>query len=206
MSGTWKSPPGSVVVSMFVTMDGYIVGPEEDMSWAIEGFDPEMQDDIAVSMSTEFDGFLFGRVTYEIFAAYWPNAVPYAPGDALDPAGGKEDPRIIGALDELPKIVFSKTMKSAPWQNTRIVSGGIEDEIRRNKRGAKRPFNVQGSASVVRALEQAGLVDEYRLFLHPVLLGSGKQLFGPGARHDFTLVRTKQYASGVLATTHARKR
>ena len=66
-----------VVASTFVTLDGYMVGPDEDMSWAIEGFDPQMQADIAEHMSSGADVFVFGRVTYEIFAAYWPSAVPY---------------------------------------------------------------------------------------------------------------------------------
>ena len=82
------SPPEDgdrrVVVSTFVTLDGYMVGPDEDISWVAEGFDQEMQDDIADVMGRESDLFVFGRVTYEIFAAYWPHAVPYEEGDALD--------------------------------------------------------------------------------------------------------------------------
>src|SRR5687768_9726737 len=89
-----------VVASTFVTLDGYMVGPDEDISWVIDGFDAEMQEDIADAMSREADVFVFGRVTYEIFAAYWPNAVPYDEGDALSPSEGKEDPRIIRALNE----------------------------------------------------------------------------------------------------------
>jgi dihydrofolate reductase len=79
-----------VVASAFVTLDGYMVGPDEDMSWVAAGFDREMQADIADAMSRESDAFVFGRVTYEIFAAYWPNALPYEEGDELKPAEGKE--------------------------------------------------------------------------------------------------------------------
>src|SRR5215207_4923561 len=122
-----------VVVSEFITLDGYIVGPDEDMSWVIEGFDPAMQADIAESMSGTVDVYVFGRVTYDIFAAYWPNAVPYEPGDEVNPAGGKEDPRIIRALNETPKVVFSRTMNEPQWQKTRLLREGVEDEVRRLK-------------------------------------------------------------------------
>src|SRR5258705_13187192 len=98
-----------------------MVGPDEDMSWAVVGFDPEMQADIAEEMSRKSDAFVFGRGTYEIFAAYWPHAVPYEQGDELNPAEGKEDPRIIGALNDFPKLVFSSTLEASEWKNTRIV-------------------------------------------------------------------------------------
>src|SRR5687768_8254361 len=111
----------SVVVSTFVTLDGYMVGPNEDMSWVIEGFDREMQADIAEDMSGKWGHFVFGRVTYEIFAAYWPNAVPYGEGDEVKPAEGKEDSRIIRALNGSPKTVFSRTLEKAEWYNTRVV-------------------------------------------------------------------------------------
>ena len=92
-----------VIVAEFVTLDGYMVGPDEDVSWVAAGFDPQMQEDIAVDISATFDLFVFGRVTYEIFADYWPTAVPYDEGDALQPAEGKEDARIIRALNDRPQ-------------------------------------------------------------------------------------------------------
>lgn len=91
-----------VVVAEFVTLDGHIVGPDEDMSWVAVGFDPQMQEDIAEDMGSRYDLFVFGRVTFDIFAAYWPHAVPYGDGDALKPAEGKEDPRIIRASTSSP--------------------------------------------------------------------------------------------------------
>jgi dihydrofolate reductase len=195
-----------VVASTFVTLDGYMVGPDEDMSWVIAGFDPEMQADIAEAMSRESDVFVFGRVTYEIFAAYWPNAVPYDEGDGLAPADGKEDPRIIDALNDTPKVVFSRTLGRSDWNNTRVVETGPEDEIRSLKQQPGKAINIQGSASIVQTLARADLIDEYRLFVHPVLLGEGKPLFTPGiGRRDFELARTKTYANGVIDATYRRK-
>lgn len=195
-----------VVASTFVTLDGYMVGPDEDISWVAEGFDPEMQADIAEDMSRKTDVFVFGRVTYEIFVAYWPSAVPYDEGDEVKPAEGKEDPRIIGALNDFPKLVFSKTLKQSDWNNTRVIDDGLEDEIRTLKRQPGKAVNVQGSASIVQALERADLIDEYHLYVHPVLLGEGKPLFATGLnRQDFELAHIKPYANGVVAMNYTRR-
>ena len=193
-----------VAVAEFVTLDGFIVGPDEDMSWVIDGFDSRMQEDIAQDIGS-YDLFVFGRVTFEIFAGYWPDAVAYDAGDSLDPAGGKEDPRIIRALNEEAKLVFSTTLGEPGWPGTRVVGGGIEDEVSRLRSEPGSAMLVQGSAHVVQALARADLVDEYRLFLHPVLLGAGTPLFGGHGRQDLDLVRTVQYANGVIATTYQRR-
>jgi dihydrofolate reductase len=196
----------SVVASAFVTLDGYMVGPDEDISWVAEGFDREMQADIADEMSRKSDAFVLGRVTYEIFVAYWPNALPYEEGDDVNPAAGKEDPQIIRALNEFPKLVFSTTLKGSEWNNTQVFAGGLEDEIRRLKKQPGKAISIQGSASIVQALERADLIDEYRLYVHPVLLGNGKPLFATGIiRQDFELASIKPYANGVVAMSYRRK-
>jgi dihydrofolate reductase len=205
MTGPTETAGRRIVVAEFVTLDGYMVGSEEDMSWVAAGFDPQMQEDIATDMDDTYDMFMFGRVTYDIFAAYWPHALPYDEGDELRPAEGKEDRRIIRALNDRPKVVFSTTMTDPTWANTRVVAGGLEDEVRRLKREPGKAMLVQGSASIVHALGQADLIDEYRLYLHPVLLGEGKALFPPGqARHGLTLTGLTRYANGVLAATYQR--
>jgi dihydrofolate reductase len=195
-----------VVAATFVTLDGYMVGPDEDMSWVIENFDRDMQNDVAIEMSAETDVFVFGRVTYEIFAAYWPNALPYEEGDEVKPAEGKEDPRIIRALNDFPKLVFSRTLKDPDWPGTRVVGEGLEDEIKKLKAEPGKAISVQGSASIVQALALADLIDEYHLYVHPVLLGEGKPLFASGAgRQDFERTHVKPYANGAVAVHYARK-
>lgn len=194
-----------IVATTFITLDGYMVGPDEDISWVAEGFDPEMQEDIADYMGSQSDVFIFGRVTYEIFAPYWPHAVAYDEGDRLAPSEGKEDPRIIKALNERPKLVFSTTLNGSDWGNTRIVRDGLEDEIRRLRKEPGNVANIQGSASVVQALGRADLIDEYRLYVHPVLLGAGKPLFGKSVdRQNLELSATKTYDNGVVALTYQR--
>jgi dihydrofolate reductase len=205
-AGTRDTGERRVVVAEFVTLDGYMIGPDEDISWVIDGFDPQMQEDVAVDLSTTFDLFVFGRVTYEIFAPYWPHAVPYDEGDALHPSEGKEDPRIIRALNDSPKLVFSTTLGEPEWANTRVVAGGLEDEIRRLKKEPGKAIGIQGSASIVHALARTDLVDEYHLYQHPVLLGDGKLLFPAGhGRQNLDLTRLTRYDNGVVALTYERK-
>lgn len=203
---TVESEGRRLVVAAFLTQDGYMVGPDEDISWVAEGFDPQMQEDIAADMDGLYDMFVFGRVTYEIFAGYWPQAEAYEPGDDVNPSEGREDRRIIRALNDRPKVVFSTTLGEPGWDNTRVVADGLEDEIRRLKAEPGRAIGVQGSASVVQALVAADLVDEYRLYLHPVLLGAGKPLFPAGHdRQDLDLTALTRYDNGVIATTYQRK-
>jgi dihydrofolate reductase len=205
-AGTRDTGERRVVVAEFVTLDGYMIGPDEDISWVIDGLDPQMQEDVAVDLSTTFDLFVFGRVTYDIFAPYWPHAVPYDEGDALNPSEGKEDPRIIRALNDSPKLVFSTTLGEPEWANTRVVAGGLEDEIRRLKKEPGKAIGIQGSASIVHALARADLVDEYHLYQHPVLLGDGKLLFPAGhGRQNLDLTRLTRYDTGVVALTYERK-
>lgn len=199
MTGTRR-----VIVTELVTLDGYMVGPDEDMSWVAVGFDPQMQEDIAEDFRS-YDTFVFGRMTYEIFAAYWPFAEPYEAGDELKPAEGKEDPRIIRALNDRPRVVFSTTLTDPKWAGTRVVAEGVEDEIRRLKAEPGTALSVQGSAGIVQALARADLVDEYRLYVHPVLLGDGKPLLPAGHdRQDLTLTGLTRYDNGVLLTTYQR--
>src|SRR4029453_840258 len=143
MTGATETAGRRIVVTEFVTLDGYMVGPDEDMSWVAAGFDRRMHDDIARDMDDTYDTFVFGRATYDIFAAYWPPPEPYDEGDELRPAEGKEDRRIIRALNGRPKVVFSTTMTDPKWDNTR-VAGGLEDEIRRLKREPGKAMLVQG--------------------------------------------------------------
>ena len=204
-AGATRTEGRPVVVAAFVTLDGYMVGPDEDMSWVAVGFDPQMQEDIARDISGTFDLFVFGRVTYDIFARYWPTAVPYDEGDALLPAEGKEDPRIIRALNDRPRLVFSTTMGEPGWAGTRVVAGDLEDEIRRLKKEPGTAIGIQGSASIVHALARADLIDEYHLYQHPVLLGDGKPLFPAGHdRQDLDLTHLTRYDNGVVALTYER--
>lgn len=195
-----------VVATTFATLDGYMVGPDEDVSWIATGFDRGMLADLAGRLADQSDTFLLGRTTYEIFAAYWPTAVPLEEGDDVRPSEGKEDPRIIRALNDYPKLVVSTTLKDPKWRNTRVIAGGLEDEVTRLKAQAGRAICIQGSASVIHALARADLIDEYHLYVHPVLLGAGTKLFATETgRRDLELTQVKPYPNGVVAMTYQRK-
>lgn len=177
-----------------ITLDGYFSGEGGDISW--HKVDEEFQE-LAERNSTEGNTLLFGRVTYELMASYWPS-----------PAALRSDPVVARGMNRSPKVVFSRTLKKAAWENTRLVKGDLLAEVRRLKRGRGKPLTVLGSGTIVAQLAQAGLVDEYQLLLVPVALGRGRTLFEGVRRLRFSLVSTRRFSNGNLLLTYrpAKKR
>ena len=192
-----------VVVDEFMSLDGVSQapgGPEEDPSggfrhggWQLqyEGGD-DTPGSWAVDNIVEAGGFLLGRRTWEIFAAYWPHA--------------PEETRAISEpLNTKPKYVASRTL-SEPlgWQNSTLLEGELEDAIEALKREDGGDVHVIGSTELVRALLERDLVDELRLVIYPISLGGGKGIFpDDGARRDWNLVDCKALG-GVIVATYAR--
>ncbi len=174
-----------VIVSNLISLDGFIAGPKGEIDWF--GWDKELE-----SYSKEQLGsmgtILFGRVTYELMAGYWPTAT----ADTIDQI-------IINAMNNLPKVVFSKTLYKVEWNNSRLVKDDIEGEVAGLKRGPGKDIVIYGSGSIVSALAQAGLIDEYRIFVNPVVLGSGKPQFGDiNDRINLKLLSTKTFGNGLV--------
>ena len=139
--------------------------------------------DYAKEMLRSVDTILFGRKTYELMAAYWPSA--------------KDE--IAGKMNNLPKIVFSRTLKKAEWKNTRLISGDATAEVSKLKQQPGRDMVILGSASLASSLLQRGLIDEYRVIISPVLIGSGNPLFPRiTQRLKLTLKHAKVLGSGVV--------
>jgi dihydrofolate reductase len=181
-----------------------MVGDDEDMSWVIDTFDAEMGKDIANSFQ-ETGAILLGRVTYDIMSAYWPHAIPDGNYDYDNPSEGSEDPVITEGMNNLPKVVFSTTMQNAGWNNSRIVRDHIGEEVANLKTQPGKDLMVQGSASIVQQLTNLGLIDEYRLLIHPVVLGTGKPLFqNIEDRAKLKLVDSKIYDNGVIGVRYQR--
>lgn len=183
-----------VIASEFVAIDAFMVGPNEDMSWVTDNFDVEgMGKDIGDLMSS-VDTILLGRVTYEIMANFWPTATM------------KDDP---GAdqMNNTHKIVFSKTLKNAPWgkwNNARVVKDNITEEIQKLKQQPGKDMVIYGSASIVQTFTSLGLIDEYWLWVHPVVLGSGKPLFkNTSDRTNLKLLESKTFSSGIVLLRYA---
>ena len=186
-----------LVVTAFLTLDGVMQapgGPEEDPSgnfalggWSVNYWDATMQKVMGEAMQTPYD-LVLGRKTYEIFAAHWPFA-----GD--DPMARK--------LNSATKYVASNTLERADWANTRLVAGDFAAEIARLKTGDGPELLVQGSWELIQTLLAANLVDEFRLWTFPVVVGSGKRLFGDGAMPSgLKLVDIMTSTTGVVMATY----
>jgi dihydrofolate reductase len=166
-----------------VTLDGYISGEGGDISW--HRVDKEFQK-YAEKNSNSGNTLLFGRVTYEMMANYWPSA------DAL-----KDDPVVARGMNRSPKIVFSRTLKKADWANTRLVKGDLLGEVRKLKKQSGKGLTIIGSGSIVAQLAQAGLIDEYQLLLNPVILGKGRTMFeGVERKPTLKLTSTRTFGNG----------
>jgi dihydrofolate reductase len=174
-----------VIVSNYISLDGFFAGPNGEYDWFV--WDEETAEYVK-EMLRSIDTLLFGRVTYELMAGYWPTASPPT-----------EDPVIIDAMNNLPKIVFSRALEKVEWNNSRLVKDNIVQEVARLKERPGKDMVIFGSGSIVSAFTQSGLIDDYRVFINPVVLGSGKVLFkGLKERLKLKLINTKTFQCGVV--------
>jgi class 3 adenylate cyclase len=176
-------------------LDGVIEAPGHDEhrdgknAWALRVQDEE-DGRFNKNLVLSADAFLLGRKTYQIWAAFWPTA-----------AGGDEE--LTRRINEIPKYVVSNTLKSADWNNSTLISGDVVGEITRLKEQPGGDLLVYGSADLVDTLLEHDLVDEYRLLVYPVILGSGKHLFRDGIDlHHLRLVDSRTFGSGVVLLTY----
>jgi dihydrofolate reductase len=178
-----------VILSNAVTLDGFFEGPNKELDWHI--VDEELIQ-YANDLLSNVDALLFGRVTYQLMADYWP-------ATATNPSASKSDLEIADKMNNLPKIVFSKTLKQAEWNNSRLVKENIAQEISKMKQQSGKDMVIFGSGSIVSTFTQLGLIDEYRIIVNPVVLGNGKPLFrGINDKHNLKLLKTKVLGSGVV--------
>ena len=176
-----------IIVSMRVTLDGFIAGLHGEMDWMEEFFDEALAN-YESELQKTVDTTLFGRETYQGFESYWPKV-------ALDPASPKGLAEYAQQLNAMRKIVFSKTLSRAEWNNSVLVHEIVPEEIIKMKQEPGRDMVIYGSASIVQTLTNLGLVDRYRLLIFPIVLGSGKPLF-----HD---ISHKMKLSHISSTTHS---
>jgi dihydrofolate reductase len=168
---------------LFITLDGVVESPEK---WVLpeEQMFEEQTADYAAS-----DALLLGRRTYDVFAAAWPNR-----GSDVTNADW---------MNNSPKFVVSTTLKSPKWQNTTVLEGDVVAAVSRLKQAPGKAIMVNGSATLLRTLLAARLVDELRLFLHPVAVGSGFRLFDTGTHPlAFTLAESHAYGNGIVSLSY----
>jgi dihydrofolate reductase len=168
----------------FITLNGFYKGPNGDISWHPHG---EEEADYSKEALQSNNMLLFGRVTYEMMASYWPTP------DAIN-----NNPIVAEGMNQAEKIVFSRTSKKATWNNTRLVKDNMVEEIQQLKQGGKN-MTLLGSGSILTQLAEQGLIDEYQFMVDPVAIAAGTPLFS-GIQHqlDLALTNTRIFKSGVV--------
>jgi dihydrofolate reductase len=178
-----------IITSNLVSLDGYLAGPGGDLSWhTVNDEFFRYAEDMLNSAGT----LLFGRITYDLMASYWPAETVK-----------KDDPVIAGKMNGLPKIVFLKTLEKAGWENTTLFNGDVEKNIRHLKEQPGKDILILGSGTIVSALTQSGLIDEYRFIINPVILGGGVYQFtGQIDRKKMELKDVKRFSFGVVMLSY----
>ena len=175
-----------IVAGLFISLDGVIERPDQ---WHFPYFDEEMGEAIGSQMAAS-DAMLLGRVTYEEFAAYWPNQ--------------SSEVEMADEMNNTPKLVVSTTLDSVDdWQNSTLIKGNVAEELTRLKQQPGKNIGITGSGTLVRSLLRDGLLDELNLLLHPIVVGKGKRLFENGsAQTPLKLVQSQTFSTGVLSLTY----
>ncbi len=190
-----QTPKRKVISLMHVSLDGFVAGPNGELEWAI--VDEEAYKNVAELLTT-IDTAIYGRVTYQMMESYWPT-VP------ANPASTPDDIQHAHWVENVHKIVFSRTLEGVTWHNTRLVQERIAEETARLKDLPGKDLMIFGSPSVVHTLTQHGVIDEYWLFLNPIVLGSGTPLFmGNMDEIALELLDTRRFRSGVVRLRYYR--
>jgi dihydrofolate reductase len=180
---TRSIPMRNVLIFMMISLDGYYAGLNDEIDWHVTD---EEFNEFANQQLDEVDTLIFGRRTYEGMASYW-----------TTPLAMENDPMITRQMNAKAKIVFSRTLTSADWQNTRLIKDNIAEEIGKLRQQPGKDLIIFGSSDLAVSFINQGLIDEFRIIVNPVVLGRGKSLFeGADASLKLKLIRTRQFASG----------
>ena len=174
-----------------VTLDGYFTDQNGDMSWAHKQDDPEWNAFTAENAKSGGE-LLFGRVTYELMASFWPT-----------PAAAQMLPEIAENMNKSPKVVFSRKMDKASWNNTRVIKGDLAEEIRKLKEAPGDGLVLMGSGTIVSQIALKGVIDEYQLVVNPLALGKGRTMFdGIEDKLSLTLTSTRAFQNGNVVLSY----
>jgi dihydrofolate reductase len=178
-----------------VTLDGYFTDANNDMGWAHKDpNDAEWNEFVSGNASGGASGggaMLLGRITYDQMAGFWPT-----------PQAMEMMPEVAKAMNDMTKIVFSRSMKKAEWSNTKLMKGDLAAEVRKLKKGDQ-DMVILGSGTIVSQLTQARLIDEYQLVLNPIILGKGRTMFeGVKDRLDLKPTNTRSFKNGNVVLSY----
>ena len=166
-----------LIIFNSVTLDGYFVGNGGDMNWAHKS-DPEWLTFTAENAGGGCEA-VYGRITYEMMAGWWPS-----------PNALQMFPSVANAMNEMPKVVFSRTLESASWNNTRLIKDDLPGAIRKLKQEPGPDLLIMGSGTIISQLTQERLIDEYQIVVQPTVIGAGRSMF-EGVKDRLSLKRTK---------------
>jgi len=170
----------ALVATLFMSLDGVVESPEK---WTFKFGDDALWK-FKLEETLASDALLLGRVTYEGFAAAWP--------DRKDPDGFAD------RFNSMAKYVASRTLKKLDWNNSHLIKGDLAAEISKLKNQPGQDIVIHGSPSLIRALLPFDLIDEYRLLVYPLVLGRGKRLFDESSKADFKLADSQAFSKGVM--------
>jgi dihydrofolate reductase len=180
-----------LIVFNTVSLDGFFVDANGDMSWAHQR-DEEWN---AFTGENASGGgvLLFGRKTYELMVSYWPT-----------PIAMKNDPVVAEGMNNLSKVVFSRTLDKVSWKNTKLVKGDLATEVRKLKSEPGDGIAILGSGSIVSQLASEGLIDEYQIVVNPVVLGRGRTMFESVSKKlNLKLLKTRAFKNGNVVSWYA---
>lgn len=178
---------------MMVSLDGFFEGPKHELDW--HNVDAEFNE-FAIEQLNNTDTLLFGRKTYELMTSYWPTE-----------SARKNDPIVAELMNSIPKIVFSRTLKNAEWNNTRLIEHNAVQEITELKQQPGRDLAIFGSNNLSASLVQSGLIDELRIMVNPVALGTGHPLLqGMNDKLSLRLLKSRAFKSGNVLLCYCPER
>ena len=164
-----------------MTLDGLMEGENRDLSWHLDVWGDELEQ-LSIEQLKSAGGLMFGRVTYELMANYWPNAT----GEVAD------------LMNALPKYVFSRTLTKSNWNNIQLFGTDVPGTVSKLKRESTKEIFLFGSADLAASLIPHRLIDEFRIAVNPIVLGGGAPLFKPGERVRLKLLDSRSHSTGIV--------
>lgn len=178
-----------LTVFNFTTLNGFFEGPNHDISWHRHGGEENKYSDDSLQAGNIL---LFGRRTYEMMYSFWPT-----------PMAAEMFPETAKGMNKSEKIVFSTSMKKAEWNNTKVISGNIVEEMTRLKKKKGNDMTILGSGSIVSLFAEAGLIDEFQIMIDPVAIGNGTPIFkGIKQKLELKLTEMKSFKSGIVLLSY----